>query len=753
VISKGVMQMRSKAFLFPLLLVFACFFLFSSCSSGENPNQAGIFLLFPANDQDQTDLHPEFRWQSNGLGSPTRNDRYYALYVAPLGQAFGEQVQTVQQRAFWSERLLPGLDYHWKVSFFSGGSLSVSSGEGTFSTRDYYTLEVSADPSQGGQVKQEGGNWESVLLLQVPPGTPSTLHALPSENFRFDGWFHDEEFLGDENPFSFLPGTLLHSTRAEEADVQVQACFSAGLCTVTIQASPCEQGQVRFDEDPWCDATSVTLAAGAPVALEALPEEGFLFSGWYEEGTSGVRGELVSEENPYLLTTQGDRNIWASFEVDDWITHDGDLVIEEGEEMVLEGVKYRQLGNVYIENGACLLLKDSEFILGSGAVPTVHTYFFVQEGGSFDIENSLLYTTPEYDNLVCIMNWGDMNIIDSPTSIHMLDMGEGSTLNMVNSSMIFEIGGLLQITGGESHLVNSTIASLGLWVPAAASLDIDGWESGGYFEYFDIKDLIPQANYGLIMENTRVLADDFSGELEHGPYERGWIFYIEEDAQVEIRDSHLRKVFIYDISEETTFENLRVSVPSSLHYKDIFLNDVVVKGQWPLKTDSASVTVINSNYLFFQPSGVSTVTFVDSHICEFIPRDFFGTIHFENGLWNTAGEIIGGVEGHSLANDFRITGSLEIEESVRENIRWHQAWVTREFELFVLDGEGNPIPNALVKVGETETLTDATGQAIFEIRFDENSFEQLHPVEIWSQGILLNQTDVDFFTQTPVWVQ
>ncbi|WP_176235433.1 hypothetical protein [Candidatus Hakubella thermalkaliphila] len=150
---------------------------------------------------------------------------------------------------------------------------------------------------------------------------------------------------------------------------------------------------------------------------------------------------------------------------------------------------------------------------------------------------------------------------------------------MINSEMVFAIGGLLPVEGGNTML-NSTIGALGLRVPAGAYLNISGLKSGVYFESWDVHDMIPEADYHLVLKRTRILKDNFTGELEHGPYERGWLFFLDPNAHVRISNSELRKVFIDLINEDVEFENLRVGIPSSLNYRDIKLKDVIVMGQW-----------------------------------------------------------------------------------------------------------------------------------------------------------------------------
>lgn len=432
----------------------------------------------------------------------------------------------------------------------------------------------------------------------------------------------------------------------------------------------------------------------------------------------------------------------------EWTVHEGDLVIEGTETRLIENEKFLQKGNIYVRDTATFTIRNSELMMDRGDVPTVHVYVFVDPMATLIIDDSLIYPAPP-GGLVCVMNRGEVRMTDSPTSIHYFDMSEGAQFTMTNSEMIYTIGGLLQVTGGSTTVTDSMIGALGLRVPAGGHLVATGLQSGVTFDSWDVHDMIPDADYNLVLTRTTILEDDFTGDLEYGPYERGWIFFLDPDAYVRISDSELRKVFLDLRNETAAFQDLRAGVPASLAYRDIVLTNVVVKGQWPFTITDSDVTITNSDYLFLQPSGTSTVRLVNSHMVEFIPRDFLGTMIFENGLWTEAGEIIGGVPYHSMANDFAIKGSLRIEE-LRENLRWKDARVTREFDVVFADPLGNPVGGVAIRIGGQDYVTDDTGQTKFTMIFNEANYDQPTNLEVWQSGELIARQGIDFFAETPI---
>lgn len=434
----------------------------------------------------------------------------------------------------------------------------------------------------------------------------------------------------------------------------------------------------------------------------------------------------------------------------EWTVHEGDMVLQGNEKKTIECEKILVKGNIYVKDSATLTLKDSQLMMERGDTPTIHMYIFVDPTATLIIDHTTIFPGPQSGGLACVMNRGTTNMIDSPTFIHYFDMSDGAVLNMDNSAMIFEIGGLLQVTGGKTNVTNSTIGALGLSVPAGAHLEVDGLQSGATFDHWKVQDLIAGADYELTLDNVTLLKDDFTGVYEHGPFERGWIFFLDRDSHVRLSKSELRKVFIDVRNDTVEFKDLKVGEPSDLIYRDIRLEDVIVQGQWPFTITNASVTIIDSNYLFLQPSGSSTINLINSHVVEFIPRNFTGTINFENGVWTNAGEILGGVDFHSQSNNFKITGSLEIGEELRTNLQWRDAHVTRAFDVVVTDSQGNPVAAAVIKMNGLEYVTDAGGTTKFDLIFDAANYNQVSVMEIWISGEMVRQTSIDFFTKTPI---
>lgn len=426
------------------------------------------------------------------------------------------------------------------------------------------------------------------------------------------------------------------------------------------------------------------------------------------------------------------------------------LVIDNSEEMVIEDETYLQHGNIYINDNAKLFIRNSKLIIGRGDVPTIHVYINVGKDATLEIDNSTICAETvsggEMGALVCIRNSGAVKMKNSPTKIHLFENYKSGKFTMEHSEMVNPIGGLLQVEGGDIRITNSVLGALGLTVPAGADCDVKGLNSGTHLKSWDIHSLIPGANYVLTLENTTILKD----ELQGGGYERGWLFFPNNDSHSSFADSELRKVFIDIYNDTASFENLILGKPSSFVYRDIRLKDVIIRGEWPFSIIDSNITINNSDFLFLQPGGQSEVTIKNSNIIEFIPRDFHGTITFENCTWNNAGEIIGGEEFHSMSNDFTMKGSLKIGNDLRSHLQWKDAHVTREYCVKIIDGKGKPLGGLKAKINNQTFYSDETGSFTFSLVFYETNYNRPVKLQVYNGDKLVFRKDIDFFTETPL---
>lgn len=464
-----------------------------------------------------------------------------------------------------------------------------------------------------------------------------------------------------------------------------------------------------------------------------------------------IPGVGVTNEFRYNLVDQGCETTSKRECPSEWVTNYGDLIIEGTETKTIEETKFFQHGNIYVKDQAKLVVKNSQLKIGRGQVPTVHVHIFVAPGASLDIENSKIFPEPTGLTLVVLDTEGRVNIRNSPTEIHLLSVHGESQVKIVDSEVVSPIGGLIQVSGGDTKVINSTIGSVLIDIPANSEGKINGLKSGMYLESWNIHQDLGVSNipYNLTFEKVHVLKDN----LPPGPYERGWIFYINPEAKVKITNSELRKLFIPFKSKKISLKDLKINTPVDLKYKDIELENVTIKGQWGIdltNSDLEEVTIKNSDFLFVQISGHPTLKLIDSDIVEFIPRNFFGTVNYSNCTWHNAGEIIGDTSYHSMGNHFTMKGSLSISSELEDHLQWHKAQVKRIFGIQVLSDTGQPIDGASIKIAGKTYETNEKGETSFPLVFTESDYFKPREVKVTKKDQTIAACKIDFFTDTPI---
>jgi hypothetical protein len=130
---------------------------------------------------------------------------------------------------------------------------------------------------------------------------------------------------------------------------------------------------------------------------------------------------------------------------------------------------------------------------------------------------------------------------------------------------------------------------------------------------------------------------------------------------------------------------------------------------------------------------------------EFDPRDYTGTVTFEDGRWESAAcEIIEN-------NDFTVRGSVTTTGALR-NCSWSESTMRRVYDVRLLDAAGAAVVGEVLTAtrgNQTMTATtDENGGAVFAFTFaDEDRFSA------WTiTGPGDAEASVDAFDSSPVWM-
>ncbi|MDD6145723.1 MAG: phage tail protein [Oscillospiraceae bacterium] len=138
-----------------------------------------------------------------------------------------------------------------------------------------YTITVEAKPSGGGSVSASGAG-KTGTSITVDSGTKVTLTATANDGYTFDGWYEGETKLASTVLTAFENKTLTAKFIEEEA---------VETYTLTLTVDPYGGGTVAASGGGKTGTSSITVDSGTQVTLTATANTGYVFSGWYENGS------------------------------------------------------------------------------------------------------------------------------------------------------------------------------------------------------------------------------------------------------------------------------------------------------------------------------------------------------------------------------------------------------------------------------------------------------------------------------------
>lgn len=139
-----------------------------------------------------------------------------------------------------------------------------------------YTVSVSPSPSDGGTVSGGG---------PFPAGSTNTVTATAIGNFAFVNWTEGGVVVSTSTNYTFIVN----------GNETLTANFTENF-TVTLNASPAGGGSV---------SGGGTFAVGSLATLTAMPSNGYAFTGW--------TGDISSGNDPLIITVLTNLNLTATF--------------------------------------------------------------------------------------------------------------------------------------------------------------------------------------------------------------------------------------------------------------------------------------------------------------------------------------------------------------------------------------------------------------------------------------------------------
>ncbi len=420
--------------------------------------------------------------------------------------------------------------------------------------------------------------------------------------------------------------------------------------------------------------------------------------------------------------------------------HRGDITISGRDILVLENGEFEQFGNIYLKDSSKLIIRNSTFKITRYQKLLNHWGIYLDDRASLEIENSKLIPGEDpvsHEGTLFIINArGRTRVImkNSPTKIHLFMIFGNAKAVVENSEIVGILGGLVSaFDKADVKIINSKIGAVNLDIPSGAIFEAENLGTGFFKDWSLQKSTkVSGIDYNITLINTELVKDT----IGPGPFERGWPVFIESGAKVKIKNSELRKVVVELYDEKAEFSGFALEKPTNFNYRDISLENVIVKGQWGIFPHGSSDVIVRDSDAFWTfIYDDSKLTLINTHLNEFDPRNFRGEMIFENSRWDTAAEIIEN-------NDFTIKGSLGIGNI--GGFSWENSKVTRIYDVI-----GKPETELTLKKDNEIVWSgtmDKEGRASFSLKFNDATFN-----DSWVlQDNLGRKQEVTFFSKTPI---
>ena len=134
---------------------------------------------------------------------------------------------------------------------------------------------------------------------QIDYNTDITLEAIPlNEGYQFDGWYVNGEFSSADVVYS---GKIT-------SDLSIEARFSIKKFTLNYSVDYKTRGSINS-----LTSTNSLVAYGEEVTLTAVPNSGYYFAGWYEDGTkvAGANETYTFPMKSYNYTVQARFGVYS----------------------------------------------------------------------------------------------------------------------------------------------------------------------------------------------------------------------------------------------------------------------------------------------------------------------------------------------------------------------------------------------------------------------------------------------------------
>ena len=419
--------------------------------------------------------------------------------------------------------------------------------------------------------------------------------------------------------------------------------------------------------------------------------------------------------NPTILTT---------------LEHDSDLVLTGNQVMTIENTHLKVDGSITLQDSSQLIIRQSVIeLLGDpgkkrsiwlrdSSALLADTVIF----GGLDLTTGIDPSAAEAIKPGDILADHDSRLVMNNCFSLLQSFLGNSEVTIRHSYLVQEPLGLVHVEGNADVLVeDSYVGAFFIGIPDSTPIVIDSLIPG-YFEYWSARESIYDGlAYNLVLKRTEVMENTKGYK---GGMEIGWNIPVNAlNTFVTISNSRLNKLIIgYPKDEPAFLSDLVIGQPVSFDLNNIHLINTEIQTQWGIFMEGGPAEIINSEGLFiFMTGGSGDILVFNSEVGEIDPRDYTGTLIYENSTW------LGGYEIFDNSH-IKIIGNVRMLPTVP--IFDASSTLTRTYNVVMQDDrDGTPFGNVDLTLRKDNNIiwkgiTDMEGKVNFDITFDRDNADQ-----------------------------
>jgi parallel beta-helix repeat protein len=427
-------------------------------------------------------------------------------------------------------------------------------------------------------------------------------------------------------------------------------------------------------------------------------------------------------------------------------SHEGDLVLTGDQTMTIENTHYKVNGSIFLYDSSKLIIRHSVIELSGG--PAEGNGIRCRDSSMLQADTTIfggatltgVIDASQVESIKIGDIWTEHNsrlTMNNCFSLSQTFMGNSKVI-IRNSYFWKEPLGLVHVEGTADVLFeDSFVGAFFIAIPNSVPVVIDSLLPG-YLDYWSAQESITEhLDYNLVLKRTVVMENTMGYK---GGVEIGWNIAVDAlKANVTISNSKLHKMLLgFPDKVPATLSNLVTRKPMNFDLNNIHLINTEVQTQWGVFMEDGPANIIDSEGLFiFMTGGDADVHVFNSEVGEIDPRNYSGTLIFENSTW------LGGYEIFD-SSSIKIRGSVRMLPTAP--LFDQSSTMTRTYDVVLLDDlDESPFDNINLTLSKNGTViwngkTNADGKATFDIIFnyDNNGDEWVLTTD--ANHIKLNKT-------------